>query len=127
MTREILLIDDDVDELEVFSDALASVDKKIECSQVRSLVEAIDYLKHSTPSFIFIDFNMPTTNGLDCLTELRKLTKLDKTNIILYSNHINEQMQFNAMKLGATDCIKKPSTIFVLAQKLKTIIGNSNI
>jgi DNA-binding NtrC family response regulator len=122
MTREILLIDDDIDELEVFTDALASIDKKIECSQAKSLAEAIDYLKFATPSYIFIDFNMPATNGIDCLVELRKLAKLEKTGIILYSNHISEQMQTNAMQLGATGCMKKPNTILTLAQNLRKIL-----
>jgi DNA-binding response OmpR family regulator len=125
MTKEILLIDDDLDELEVFADAIASIDKNIKCSQVKSQAEAMDYLKYSTPSFIFIDFNMPATNGLDCLMELRKLSKLENTGIILYSNHISEQMQFKAMNLGATGCMKKPNTISVLAQKLNHILGNS--
>ncbi len=125
MTREILLIDDDVDELEVFADALAGIDKKIQCSLVKSLDEAFDFLKYTTPEFIFIDFNMPPSNGLDCLAELRKLSKLEKTGIVLYSNFISDQIQFQAMKLGATDCIRKPETIFVLSQKLKRILGGS--
>jgi len=125
MTKEILLIDDDIDELDVFADALVSIDKNIKCSQAKTLNEAFDYLEHSTPSFIFIDFNMPVTNGLDCLAELRKLTKLQNTGIIIYSNHISEPMQLKATDLGATGWMKKPNTIFVLAQKLKHILNNS--
>ena len=126
MTRDILLIDDDIDELELFADALASIDKKIECSQVKSLTEAMEYLQFNTPAYIFIDFNMPVTNGLDCLAELRKVNKLQNTGIIMYSNHISESMQHQARNLGATDCMKKPNTIFVLVQKLKQILNNSN-
>jgi CheY-like chemotaxis protein len=122
MTREVLLIDDDLDELEVFSEALHSIDKNIKCTQAKNLEEALQFLSDTSPEFIFIDFNMPKSNGFDCLAELKKINRLSDSKVILYSNHINDEISEKAAELGAFRCIKKPNMISVLAQKLKEIV-----
>src|SRR5258706_2255272 len=122
MTRKILLIDDDNDELEVFTAALHSFDVTIPCTQAKNLDEALDFLSYSSPAYIFIDFNMPKTNGLECLSEIKKFSKLEQSRIILYSNYISEEMNEQAIALGAYYCIKKPSMIHVLAKNLKEIL-----
>src|SRR5678815_1926707 len=82
MTKEILLIDDDADELEVFSEALRSVDKNIQCSQARDLNEALEFLTYSSPAYIFIDYNMPKINGLEVVSEIKKIEKLANSRIV---------------------------------------------
>jgi DNA-binding NtrC family response regulator len=125
MTKEILLIDDDADELEVFSEALRSVDKNIQCSHAKDLAEALEFLSYSSPAYIFIDYNMPKINGLDVVSEIKKIEKLAKSKIILYSNYISEEMNRKAISLGAYKCVKKPSMINVLIKNLKDILNNN--
>src|SRR6476619_7068217 len=91
MTKEILLIDDDADELEVFSEALRSVDKNFQCSQARDLNEALEFLTYSSPAYIFIDYNMPKINGLEVVSEIKKMEKLANSKIVLYSNYISKK------------------------------------
>ena len=124
MTKEILLIDDDTDELEVFTEALRSVDKNIQCSQARDLNEALEFLSYSSPAYIFIDYNMPMVNGLECVAEIKKIEKLGRSRIILYSNYISEEINERAMSLGAYKCLKKPSMINVLIKNLKEILNS---
>jgi len=125
MTKEILLIDDDADELEVFTEALRSVDKNIQCSQAKDLGEALAFLNDSSPAYIFIDYNMPRLNGLECVVEIKKIEKLGNSKIILYSNYISEEMNEKAISLGAYKCVKKPNMINVLIKNLKDILNNS--
>ena len=122
MTSDILLIDDDADELEVFSQALHSIDKTIKCTHAKDLGEALDILHHSSPGYIFIDFNMPKTNGLKYLAEIRRLKNLEKSKIVLYSNYIDDEMSSKALELGAFRCVKKPNLINLLARRLKEIL-----
>ena len=124
MTRKILLIDDDEDELDLFEAALRAIDKTVECIQCKNLTETLEYLLHHVPDYIFIDFNMPKENGLECLSQLRQIKKLENSRIILYSNHISEEMNQEAMALGAYACIKKPSMINLLVKKLKEVIND---
>jgi len=125
MTKEILLIDDDADELEVFSEALRSVDKNIQCSLARDLNEALEFLTYSSPAYIFIDYNMPKINGLEVVSEIKKIEKLANSRIVLYSNHVSEEMNKKAMALGAYKCVKKPNMINVLIKNLKDILNNN--
>ena len=125
MTKEILLIDDDADELEVFSEALRSVDKNIQCSQAKDLNEALEFLTYSSPAYIFIDYNMPEINGLEVVSEIKKIEKLANSRIVLYSNYVSEEMNKKAMALGAYKCVKKPNMINVLIKNLKDILNNN--
>jgi DNA-binding NtrC family response regulator len=122
MTNDILLIDDDADELEVFNQALHSIDKTIKCTHVKDLGEALEFLHDSSPGYIFIDFNMPKTNGLKCLAEIKRLKNVEKSKIVLYSNYIDDEMSSKAMELGAYRCVKKPNMINLLARRLKEIL-----
>jgi CheY-like chemotaxis protein len=122
MPKEILLIDDDPDELEILTDALHAVDKTIRCAQTKNLGEALEYLKHNSPGYIFVDLNMPTSNGVDHLAEMKKLGILDKSKIVLYSNYIDDDVQRRAIDLGAYRVIKKPNIIDLLARKLKEVL-----
>ena len=122
MNNEILLIDDDEDEFEVFNQALHSIDKAIKCTGARDLEEALKFLKYNSPAYIFIDFNMPKTNGLECLVKIKALKKLEKSKIILYSNYIDEEMNAKAIELGAFRCVKKPNMTNLLAKRIREIL-----
>jgi DNA-binding NtrC family response regulator len=127
MTSDILLIDDDADELEVFNQALHSIDKSIKCTHAKDLGEALEFLHDSSPGYIFIDFNMPKTNGLKCLAEIKKLKNLEKSKIVLYSNYIDDEMSNRAIELGAFKCVKKPNMINLLARRLKEILKTDQV
>jgi DNA-binding NtrC family response regulator len=122
MPKEILLIDDDADELEILTDAIHLVDKNITCAQMKNLNDAREYLKHHSPCYVFIDLNMPTVNGVDHLAELKKLGLPGNSRIVLYSNYIDDDIQRRAIDLGAYRVIKKPNMIDLLARKLKEVL-----
>jgi CheY-like chemotaxis protein len=67
---------------------------------------------------------MPKINGLEVVSEIKKIEKLEKSKIILYSNYISEEMNEQAMSLGAYKCVKKPNMINVLIKNLKEILNN---
>ena len=119
-----MLIDDDIDELDVFTHALHSIDKSIKCTQVENVADAVKFLTVHSPECIFIDFNMPRTNGLECLLELKKLGATTSSRIILYSNYIDEEICRKAMASGAHYCLRKPAMINLLSKRLKDILEN---
>ena len=122
MAKNILLIDDDTDELEVFADALKLIDPSYTCTQATSLDEAFNYLGNITPTYIFLDFNMPKTNGLQCLSILKESGKVEESRIVLYSNFITDIMKKQVIQLGAYNYIQKPNTIIDLSEKLKELL-----
>ena len=122
MAKDILLIDDDTDELEVFTEALRLIDTSYTCAQATSLDEAFNYLGNTTPTYIFLDFNMPKTNGLQCLSILKESGKTEESRIVLYSNFITDLMKKQVIQLGAYNYIQKPNTIVDLSEKLKDLL-----
>ena len=91
------------------------------------LGEALEILNNSSPGYIFIDFNMPKTNGLKCLAEIKRLKNVEKSKIILYSNYIDDEMSSKAMEFGAFRCVKKPNMINLLARRLKEILKTDQV
>ena len=122
MPKEILLIDDNAAELEIFADALHTVDKTVTCTQKKNLSEALEYLEHHSPGYIFIDFDVPTGDGVQYLSQLKKLSKLEKSKVILYASHIDDHLERTAIEVGAYRFIKKPNMIDLLARKLKEVL-----
>ena len=63
----ILLVDDDEDEHEIFLSALKNTGKEFHFVGADSCEKALTILKRLDPDYIFIDLNMPRTDGMICL------------------------------------------------------------
>lgn len=73
--QQLLIIDDDVEDQEIFIEALSEVNADIICDSVISGEEAIAYLESvekKLPELIFLDMNMPKLNGKQVLHEIKK-------------------------------------------------------
>lgn len=103
----ILNVDDDIDDREMFCDALKAIDPEISCMQVESGLKAVEFLrKNEVPDFIFVDINMPKMNGYECVEEIRSISHLRKVPIIMYSTTFNPNDQVNFTNLGIQYLIK---------------------
>lgn len=124
MKKMILLIDDDEDEFELFIEALHQADFNCDCIFAKTAEQALNFLRYTFPDFIFLDYNMPKTNGLKCLTKIKQLTNLKDIQVILYSTGINDELSKTAISLGASLCIKKPDQFHTLAKIFHQVLTN---
>ncbi len=99
----ILNVDDDIDDIEVFCEAVRDVDPAIICMVAKSGEEALQILNSDIelPQYIFLDINMPKMDGNMCLKEIRKDSRLRKKPVIMYStssrnSDIDHYRNFNA-------------------------------
>ncbi len=116
-----LLIDDDHDDSEMFQLAIERTKISVDCIVANSAIQALKLLKDDEemiPDFIFLDLNMPLMNGRECIVELKKMTKLKDSTIIVYSTSSNKQDIKEMLDLGAAHFITKPSDISLLEQAL---------
>ena len=127
MKKHILLIDDDVDELKIFMDALHDVPGSFKCTYAANAAQGLDMLKYLHPNYMFVDFNLPVMNGIDLLTEIRKDPKLDEIPVFLYSTTITPQTKVMAMHLGAAGCIEKPSSVGMMRSVLCNVLVTGNV
>jgi PleD family two-component response regulator len=124
MKKMILLIDDDEDEFELFTEALREADLNCDCIFAKTAEQALNFLRYTVPDFIFLDFNMPEINGLKCLTQIKQLTNLKDIQVISYSTGINDELSKIAISNGATLCIKRPNKFHTLAEIFRQVLTN---
>ena len=122
MHKNFFLIDDDPDELDIFSEALSEVGSDCTCVWADSPFTALEMLKKQVPDVIFLDINMPRMDGFECLKEIRKIESLSSVPIILYSNGINDEACKKALRLGASGCVRKASDIPKLSSIIRRVM-----
>jgi CheY-like chemotaxis protein len=76
----VLLIDDDRDDFEIFSEALRKFDPEVKCEHSIDGEAAIGLLNSMTylPDYIFLDINMPRMDGKECLSKIKKRFKAER-------------------------------------------------
>ena len=119
--KNILLIDDDDDELDILIIAMDELNIPYNCSRAKNSEQAVKMLHSERPDFIFLDINMPGKNGFECFEQLKSLGLIRLAPVVIYSNHMDEKTRNHFLALGAKACIKKPWRVNALATTLKDI------
>jgi len=117
-----LLIDDDQDDQEIFTLALEESGLNMQCITCNNTSEALQKLINPgdfLPDYIFLDLNMPRINGIQFLTEIKKISRLQHIPVVIYSTSSHPKDKEATQKLGAAAFITKPSGIKELSVLLK--------
>lgn len=119
-----LLIEDDLDDQEIFLIALQKVDPGIEYKIANNGVEGLEVLADQSfsPDFIFIDINMPKMNGIECLAIIQTRERLGPSKKIMLSTSTDSFIAQQCKTLGADEVLIKPPTIRELVKPLQRII-----
>jgi CheY-like chemotaxis protein len=100
----ILYIDDDLDDFEIFTAALAEIDRGVTVIYAANGDEGFEVLNRkliTLPDIIFLDINMPGIDGLTFLTELRADEKLKHIPVVVLSTSSNPREIRHAEQLSA--------------------------
>ena len=126
----ILIVDDDEDDRDLFCDAVNVVDPHLNCIMARNGEEALNALMSDhlpTPDLIFLDLNMPRVNGVQCLREIKKHPVLNSIPIVIYTTSKLKEDKEVTRKLGAIHFITKPSTLRELCDEIEVAIGKVRV
>lgn len=121
----ILLVDDDLDDRELFEMALRELRLDADIRTARDGVDALEQLGDAAtpvPDIIFLDLNMPRMDGRQLLTRLRGLERYRDVPVVMYSTSSVNAERLSAQRLGATDYLVKPNTFTALCRDLKDVI-----
>jgi CheY-like chemotaxis protein len=123
--RQIILIDDDEDDREIFLTALSRIERPVTCHAFDSARTVLDQLieKKVHTDLIFLDLNMPVMNGQQFLIEIKKHEELKKIPIIIFSTTSHLPTIQLMKELGAMDFITKPEEFTVLVKTLKETLS----
>jgi len=126
MARNILLIDDDADDRELFREAISVVDPNVTYQAAEDGEDALRKLVEpvvSLPDVIFLDINLPGMSGWQCLKELKLKEPLRRIPVIMYSTSNHQRDKEIAKDLGAVCLITKPANYRVLVEILTTVVN----
>lgn len=106
---QILLVDDDADDREIFSWAINNIYPSATTDTAIDGQDALEKLERQEcfPDMIFLDLNMPRMNGFDFLRHIRKSDKWSELPVIVYSTSSNPKDMARSWEAGATDYIVK--------------------
>lgn len=119
-----LYIDDDLEDIEIFHEALLKVYPNAVFYTASDGCEGFKVLEQITivPDLIFLDVNMPRMNGREFLKQIKEKTTYRSIPVIMYSTTSHQEEIRAFKKLGAYDFIKKPDSFEALQETLKGIM-----
>lgn len=124
MKKHFFVIDDDVEDIQLITAALGCLNADCKCTWARSGEQAVMQLQYLKPDIIFIDYQMPGMNGIQCLQAIKDLPNCKQVPIILHSSNMDEQLRRQAMQLGAYACLQKPDSLDRLMTVLQQFAFN---
>ena len=126
----ILLAEDDLDDQELFADALTEIDPSIHLLTFSSGKKILKHLQNlendQIPEMIVLDYNIPEINGAEILKKLEEDHRYDPMVKVVWSTSNSPTYQNSCLQLGAKAYFVKPSNIVALNEMVKQIISFLN-
>lgn len=122
--KNILLIDDDQEDAELFMEAAASLNKGVVIQWKINALSALEELEISEnlPDLIFLDYNMPRINGLEMLMSLKSSKKLKDIPVIMISTPSEAFVKELLNNKHLLKYISKPNSYIELINVLDSIL-----
>ena len=107
----VFYLDDDIDEVLLFSEAVHEIDPDIDFEGLTDSTEALRQLHlNPPPDVIFLDFNMPGLTGEDCLEYIQQLPNYQNVPIVIYSTGVDDRLRQRLLRKGAAMVVNKHGT-----------------
>jgi len=121
--KEVLVIDDDKETLEIIDQLLGSYYEVITVSDGR---EGMNTAFQIIPDIIISDIKMSGISGIEICEYLKKNKKTAHIPVLLVSSHTNVDIKNKAFDAGANDYIEKPFNSAHLLKKIESMFILSN-
>ena len=127
-------IDDDLDDQHFLRSALTTIDPTIGLVIESSGTAALHRLENDesfTPTYIFLDLNLPRLNGKILLERLKKVQRIKDVPVVIYSTSNYPGDIITCRELGAAGYIIKPNGYNAIVRVLRSTLamlssGNSS-
>jgi len=115
---EVLLVDDNVTDVFLASEALAEIPESCHVSNVGDGEEALAFLRHegryagtARPDLVILDLNLPRKSGEAVLAEVRSDPNLRKIPVVVFSSSRSNHDIVRSYELGANCYLSKPGNL----------------
>ena len=117
----VLVVDDDPDIVELFTDALTA-DPRFEVSTAKTGYDAGVLTQQFRPDIVVLDFMLPDINGNVVCSTIRQNPELSKIKILIISGMVNPAEVDELINAGADDFIKKPFNIEKVIERILQLV-----
>lgn len=121
--KKVLLVDDDIDDRELFEEAIELAGSSFQCLLAADAPTALRLMKEHMPDLVFLDINLPVVSGWECLNIIRNNELYKDIPVIIYTTSSHERDKQIARDLGANLFVTKPHNFEVLADVVKQLIN----
>lgn len=119
----ILLIDDDEDDRMLFRDVINEAFPSFKFKEAASAEQGLAMLNGNVlPDYIFLDINMPTTDGITCLRRIRSNPITATANVVMYSTSFSVA-NIREFKTLNAQFVQKQFTVEKMVNCLAYIFG----
>jgi CheY-like chemotaxis protein len=124
-TANFLVIDDDLDDQEIFKEALKLSFPNAKCSYAFTCTQAIELLTSKAiaiPDYIFMDWNLPGTQGMVCVEQIRQVVGITSTKLFILTGGSPIPDPLLASPQLVNGILFKRASLAELAQEIATVI-----
>jgi DNA-binding NtrC family response regulator len=122
----IILIEDDIDDKEIFREIFSELKYENEIIYFDDAVKAFDYLQGAeiSPFLIITDINLPKISGIELREKIRNSgdIKLQCVPILYFTNDTSQNTVVDAYCKSVQGFFKKPATYYQFEHTIKVII-----
>jgi chemotaxis family two-component system response regulator Rcp1 len=126
---DILLVEDNLGDILLFTEATAETDVRPEIRSVRDGVEALKFLRMEPPfedaprpSIVVLDLNLPRKGGRTVLQEIKSDPELAAIPVIVLSGSDAPQDILSCYALHANAYIVKPRDLYGMSAAVRSIV-----
>jgi len=120
--HRIVIVDDDPQMIELFTDVLGS-DSRLEVRSATTGYDAGLLTEQFKPHVMILDYMLPDINGNVVCKSIREQPDLAGMKIIIVSGVVNQDEIEDLLKAGADDFVKKPFNIEKLLERIYALLG----
>lgn len=123
--KNILLVDDDADDTEIFIDAIKAIDPEIYCTVENNAAQTLRRLRDGKiiPEIIFLDYRMPDLDGLAFLSLFRENKEWEEVRVVIYSGYLDPVLEDAVRRFGNVEFFRKMGNYQSLVEMLRAVIG----
>ena len=125
--KHILLIENNENEAEFFTNALEESNLDFLCSTARNAEQAVIMLRNIIPDIIFLDLETSNSAGSVLLNKIKQIQGLRKIPVIMYSNSADKKNK-RTVHDGSdfSSYFQLPETVQTMASMLQHLLHSDN-